>query len=52
LPVLAAVFRIVRRLDFERVDRIEATCVEHIAILRAVMQKKGQRGAAAAQGAH
>ena len=32
--------RIVRRLDFTRVDRIEATYVEHAAILRAVMQKK------------
>lgn len=32
--------RIVRRLDFTRVDRIEATSVEHAGILRAMMQKK------------
>jgi DNA-binding GntR family transcriptional regulator len=32
--------RIVRRLDFTRIDRIEATYVEHARILRAVMQKK------------
>ena len=32
--------RIIRRLDFTRADRIEATYVEHAKILRAVMQKK------------
>jgi len=32
--------RIVRRLDFTRADRVEATYVEHAKILRAVMQKK------------
>ena len=32
--------RIVRRLDFTRVTRVEATYVEHAKILRAVMQKK------------
>jgi len=32
--------RIVRRLDFTRADRIEATYAEHAKILRAVMQKK------------
>ncbi len=32
--------RIVRRLDFTRADRIEATYVEHAKVLRAVMQKK------------
>ncbi len=32
--------RIIRRLDFTRADRIEATYVERAKILRAVMQKK------------
>ena len=32
--------RIVRRLDFTRDDRIEATYVEHAKILRAVLQRK------------
>ena len=32
--------RIVRRLDFTRADRIDATYAEHAKILRAVMQKK------------
>ena len=32
--------RIIRRLDFTRADRIEATYIEHAKILRAVMQKK------------
>ena len=32
--------RIVRRLDFTRGDRIEATYQEHAKILRAVMQRK------------
>jgi DNA-binding GntR family transcriptional regulator len=32
--------RIIRRLDFTRPDRIEATYVEHGKILRAVMQRK------------
>ena len=32
--------RIIRRLDFTRADRIEATYVEHAKVLRAVMQKK------------
>lgn len=32
--------RIVRRLDFTRADRIEATYAEHAQILRAVMQRK------------
>ena len=32
--------RIIRRLDFTRADRIEATYLEHAKILRAVMQKK------------
>lgn len=32
--------RFVRRLDFTRSDRIEATYVEHAKILRAVMQRK------------
>ncbi len=32
--------RIVRRLDFTRPDRVEATYVEHAQILRAVMQRK------------
>ena len=35
--------RIVRRLDFTRADRIEATYVEHAKILRAVMQKKADQ---------
>ena len=33
--------RIVRRLDFTRPDRIEATYAEHAKILRAVIQRKG-----------
>ncbi len=33
--------RIVRRLDFTRADRIEATYAEHAKILRAVIQRKG-----------
>ena len=33
--------RIVRRLDFTRADRIEATYQEHAKILRAVIQRKG-----------
>jgi DNA-binding GntR family transcriptional regulator len=32
--------RIVRRLDFTRADRIDATYAEHAKILRAVMQRK------------
>ncbi len=32
--------RIVRRLDFTRADRIEATYQEHAKVLRAVMQRK------------
>jgi DNA-binding GntR family transcriptional regulator len=32
--------RIVRRLDFTRMDRIEATYLEHAKILRAVLQRK------------
>jgi DNA-binding GntR family transcriptional regulator len=32
--------RIVRRLDFTRPDRIEATYQEHAKVLRAVMQRK------------
>jgi DNA-binding GntR family transcriptional regulator len=32
--------RIIRRLDFTRPDRIEATYLEHAKILRAVMQRK------------
>ena len=35
--------RIVRRLDFTRADRIEATYAEHAKILRAVMQKKADQ---------
>jgi DNA-binding GntR family transcriptional regulator len=35
--------RIVRRLDFTRADRIEATYDEHAAILRAVMQRKPEQ---------
>ena len=35
--------RIVRRLDFTRADRIEATYAEHAKILRAVMQKKSDQ---------
>jgi DNA-binding GntR family transcriptional regulator len=33
--------RIVRRLDFTRPDRIEATYAEHAKVLRAVIQRKG-----------
>ena len=32
--------RIVRRLDFTRSDRIDATCTEHAAILRAVLSRE------------
>jgi len=35
--------RIVRRLDFTRADRIEATYVEHAKILRAVLQRKSDQ---------
>lgn len=35
--------RIVRRLDFTRADRIEATYNEHAKILRAVIQRKGDQ---------
>jgi DNA-binding GntR family transcriptional regulator len=35
--------RIIRRLDFTRADRIEATYVEHAKILRAVMQRKADQ---------
>jgi DNA-binding GntR family transcriptional regulator len=35
--------RIVRRLDFTRADRIEATYVEHAKVLRAVMQRKADQ---------
>ncbi len=35
--------RIVRRLDFTRGDRVEATYVEHAKILRAVMQRKTEQ---------
>jgi DNA-binding GntR family transcriptional regulator len=35
--------RIVRRLDFTRADRIEATYVEHGKILRAVLQRKADQ---------
>ena len=35
--------RIIRRLDFTRADRIEATYIEHAKILRAVMQKKADQ---------
>jgi DNA-binding GntR family transcriptional regulator len=35
--------RIVRRLDFTRASRIEATYVEHARILRAVLQKKSDQ---------
>jgi DNA-binding GntR family transcriptional regulator len=35
--------RIVRRLDFTRGDRIEATYAEHAKILRAVMQRKADQ---------
>jgi DNA-binding GntR family transcriptional regulator len=35
--------RIIRRLDFTRANRIEATYVEHAKILRAVMQKKADQ---------
>ncbi|MBL8303899.1 MAG: FCD domain-containing protein, partial [Ideonella sp.] len=32
--------RIIRRLDFTRADRIDATYAEHAKILRAVLQRK------------
>jgi len=35
--------RIVRRLDFTRVDRIEATYAEHAKVLRAIIQRKGDQ---------
>ena len=37
--------RIVRRLDFTRADRIEATYLEHAKILRAVIQRKADAAA-------
>ncbi|MBL8329311.1 MAG: GntR family transcriptional regulator [Rubrivivax sp.] len=37
--------RIVRRLDFTRADRIEATYLEHAKILRAVMQRRTDQAA-------
>jgi DNA-binding GntR family transcriptional regulator len=35
--------RIIRRLDFSRPDRVEATYQEHAKILRAVIQRKGDQ---------
>lgn len=35
--------RIVRRLDFTRADRVEATYAEHAKILRAIMQRKADQ---------
>ncbi|MFO1272517.1 MAG: GntR family transcriptional regulator [Rubrivivax sp.] len=35
--------RIIRRLDFTRADRVEATYVEHAKILRAVIQRKADQ---------
>ena len=35
--------RIIRRLDFSRADRIEATYAEHAKILRSVMQRKSEQ---------
>ena len=35
--------RIIRRLDFTRPDRIEATYAEHAKILRAVIQRKADQ---------
>jgi DNA-binding GntR family transcriptional regulator len=35
--------RIIRRLDFTRADRVEATYQEHAKILRAVMQRKADQ---------
>ena len=35
--------RIVRRLDFTRPDRVDATYSEHPKILRAVIQRKGEQ---------
>ncbi len=35
--------RIVRRLDFTRADRIEATYIEHAKILRAVIQRRAEQ---------
>ena len=32
--------RVIRRLDFTRADRIDATYTEHAKILRAVLQRK------------
>ncbi len=32
--------RIIRRLDFTRADRIDATYAEHAKVLRAVLQRK------------
>lgn len=40
---VTARIRIVRRLDFTRADRIEATYAEHAKILRAVMQRKADQ---------
>ena len=35
--------RIVRRLDFTRADRVDATYTEHAKVLRAVIQRKGDQ---------
>jgi DNA-binding GntR family transcriptional regulator len=35
--------RIIRRLDFTRPDRIEATYIEHAKILRAIMQRRSEQ---------
>ena len=35
--------RIVRRLDFTRPDRIEATYVEHAKVLRAIIQRRADQ---------
>ena len=35
--------RIIRRLDFTRPDRIEASYIEHAKVPRAVMQKKADQ---------
>ncbi len=34
--------RVVRRLDFTRPDRIEATCAEHAKMLRQIIQRKAE----------
>ena len=36
--------RVVRRLDFTRPDRVDATYSEHSKILRAIIQRKGDQG--------